>query len=55
MAPPAPAERAADLDRVDQENAELLKERRWKELPEKLLKAILRELGHPRPGDVTRA
>jgi hypothetical protein len=44
----------ADLDRVDEENAELLKERQWKALPEELLRAILRELGHPKPDNVTR-
>jgi len=44
----------ADLERVDRANIDLLNEREWREIPEKVLRAILRELGHPRPDNLTR-
>jgi len=46
----------ADLERIDQANIDLLHERKWNKIPEKVLRAILRELelDHPRPDNLTR-
>jgi hypothetical protein len=44
----------ADLERVDRANIELLQQSKWRKIPEKVLRAILRELGRPRPDNVTR-
>lgn len=45
---------ATDLERVDRADIDLLNERGWREIPEKVLRAILRALVHPRPDNVTR-
>jgi len=45
---------SADTERVDQANIDLLHEPQWRNTPEKVLRAILRELDHPRPDNVTR-
>lgn len=45
----------ASIERADQANFDLLGHDDWKEIPEAVLRAILRELGHPRPDNVTRA
>ena len=45
---------AVDLDRVDRANLDLLRGRKWREIPGQVLRAILRELSHPPPDNVTR-
>jgi hypothetical protein len=42
------------MECVDWANIELLNEREWRDIPEKVLRAILRELGRRRPDNVTR-
>jgi hypothetical protein len=44
----------ADTERVEQAIIDLLHERPWRKIPEQVLRAILRELGHPRPDNLTR-
>jgi hypothetical protein len=45
---------AADMERVDQANLDLLHEPQWREIPKEVLRAILRELGRPRTDNLTR-
>ena len=42
------------MERVDQETMDLLNERERRGIPEKVLRAILRELDYLRPDDMTR-
>jgi hypothetical protein len=44
----------ADMEHVDRANIDLLHERPWRKIPEKVLLVILRELGYPRPDNVAR-
>jgi hypothetical protein len=44
----------ANIERAERAKIELLKEDQWKEIPAKVLRSILRELGHPAPDNVTR-
>jgi len=44
----------ANIERADRANSDLLDAPQWKKIPEQVLRAILRELGHPRPGNLTR-
>jgi len=44
----------ADMEHVDRASIDLLRERPWRKIPEKVLLVILRELGYPRPDNVTR-
>ena len=44
----------ADMEHVDRANIDLLRERPWRRIPEKVLLVILRELGYRRPDNVTR-
>jgi hypothetical protein len=44
----------ADTERVDQASIDLLHEPQWRKIPEKVLRAILRELGYPRPDNLIR-
>ena len=43
----------AAMDAVDQANLDLLRGREWREIPEKVLHAILTGLGYPKPGNLT--
>jgi hypothetical protein len=45
---------SADMESVDRENVDLLQEREWRNVPEKVLRAISRRLGYPRPDNLTR-
>jgi len=44
----------ASIERADQANFDLLGDDQWKQIPENVLLAILKELGRPKPGNVTR-
>lgn len=44
----------AAMDAVDQANLDLLRGREWREIPEKVLRAILRRLGYRKPENLTR-
>ena len=44
----------ANIERADQANFDLLGHDDWRKTPEKVLRAILRELGHPAPDNLTR-
>jgi hypothetical protein len=43
----------ADMERVEQANLDLLRGREWREIPEKVLHAILTGLDYPKPGNLT--
>jgi hypothetical protein len=45
---------AANMERVDRANIELLHEPKWRKIPERVLRAILRELEYPRPDNLSR-
>jgi hypothetical protein len=44
---------AAAMEAVDQANLDLLRGREWREIPEKVLHAILTGLDYPKPGNLT--
>ena len=44
----------ANIERADQANFDFLGHDDWKEIPEAVLRAILKELGRRKPGNVTR-
>ena len=44
----------ASIDRADQANFDLLGDDQWNKIPAKVFRAILKALGHPKPGNVTR-
>jgi len=44
----------AAMDAVDQANLDLLCQDKWNKVPKKVLRAILRGLGYPKPENLTR-